>query len=251
MSADDSADPGRQRTVAELLAQHGGGKPGGSSRRRRRAAEDDDEPASPSTRTGAAEATGRDRPGSRDTSTTRNRRAASPADAQPGGTSAQPVAPQVPEQRWAGPTGYGQSIDPLTGEPIDPPSGQTYRSMPSTRTDPPTAEMPLYPERGWASRAKAGGPLTGPITGPMAGGSGRTGSATPGGGVAPGPATGQVSRAELFGEPDDDRDDDVADLDADAAWGRRATAAPAGLAERGEHGELAEEEGLEHDERVV
>lgn len=285
MTADDGtdsrADPGRQRTVAELLAQHGGGKAGGS-RRRRRAPDDDEEPASAVAQTGGTDlgATGR-KPDARDTSATRSgRRAApaAPADAQPSGTSgypSSPPAPQVPAQRWPGATGFGQSIDPLTGEPIDTPPAQSfgappgnpgpaatgaYRSMPLTRTDPPTEELPLYPERSWASRAKDAGPMTGPITGPAA----RAGAAATGASAAAGPATGHVSRAELFDEADDDlddeHDDDLDDEhddeldddeldDAGQAWGRRASAAPAGLAERGERGELLDEEDLEPDER--
>jgi uncharacterized membrane protein YeaQ/YmgE (transglycosylase-associated protein family) len=252
MSADDSADPGRQRTVAELLAQHGGGKPAGS-RRRRRAPEDDDEPESAAAQTGGSQVEGtggvaRDDPPARDASARRSRRSGGSGSADPQLTSTPypdiPAAPQVPEQRWAGAAGYGRSIDPITGAPIDPPSGQTfgvaptnsaagatgpYRSMPLARTDPPTEEMPLYPETGWAARAKDGG---GPGTGPMAEVAGRAGA---GGGE--GPATGHVSRADLFEETDDEDDDD-----SDETWGRRASAAPAGLAERGAHGELADED---------
>jgi hypothetical protein len=255
MSADDSADPGRQRTVAELLAEHGGGNAGGS-RRRRRAAPDDDEPASNPTRptkTGgsAVEASGglsREKR-AQDTSSTRARRSTVPADSQPAANGHQDP-PQVPEQRLSGVTGYGQSIDPLTGDPIDPPSGQTfgvaprgtgsatgsYRSIPLTRTDPPTEELPQYPQSGWASRAKDPGPTTGPMGGPATGG---------------GPLTGQVSRADLFDDDDDRDDDDDDELDVDdelddeledEPWGRRASAAPAGLAERGERGELDDEE---------
>ena len=256
MSADDSADPGRQRTVAELLAQHGGGNAGGS-RRRRRAPDDDDEPASAVAQAGGSEveATGRDTSRARDTSATRARRSgASVSDEVQRGATSQTesqAVPQVPEQRWAGGTGYGQSIDPITGDPIDAPSAQSfgaaprnaasgtgvtgsYRSMPLARTDPPTEELPLYPETGWASRVKGSGPMTGPITGPTADGAP---------GVVEGPSTGHASGSELFDEPDDDDDDEP-----DDTWGRRASAAPAGLAERGEHGELADED-VELDER--
>jgi hypothetical protein len=279
MSADDSADPGRQRTVAELLAQHGGAKAGGSRRRRR--APDDDEPSAVA-QTGGTDlgATGRDKAAPRDVSATRGGRRAA-ADAQPSypSTSA-PPQPQVPEQRWSGAPGYGQSIDPLTGEPIDTPPAQSfgapprnavpstgatgsYRSMPLTRTDPPTEEMLLNPERSWGPRAKDAGPMTGPITGPAAA-TARAGAAETGANAAAGPATGHVSRADLFDEDDDlddehdddlddelddELDDDLDDGAAGRAWGRRASAAPAGLAERDERGEMPDEEDLDRDER--
>jgi uncharacterized membrane protein YeaQ/YmgE (transglycosylase-associated protein family) len=258
MSADDSADPGRQRTVAELLAQHGGGSTGGS-RRRRRAAEDDDEPASPAGGTGASRAEATESGATR-SGATRSGATSSARRSRDSSSGRTPTTPQVPEQRWAGAAGLGQSIDPLTGEPIDTPPGQTfgavprgagatgsYRSIPLARVDPPTEELPLYPETGWASRAKDGGPMTGPIAGPSAGGRGAAALDR----TVAGPTTGQVSRAELFDEPDEDRDDehdrdhDDADDDAGERWGRRASAAPAGLAERGEHGELVDDH---HDE---
>ncbi|GLY41050.1 hypothetical protein Amsp01_070730 [Amycolatopsis sp. NBRC 101858] len=50
---DQTGDGQPQKTVAELLAQHGAQVDGGSRRRRRRAAEDDDEPATPETPPGA------------------------------------------------------------------------------------------------------------------------------------------------------------------------------------------------------
>ena len=52
MSADHSSDPGRQRTVAELLAQYSDDSGGGGGRRRRRTAEREPDPA-PDDRPGA------------------------------------------------------------------------------------------------------------------------------------------------------------------------------------------------------
>lgn len=226
MTADQGPDQGRQRTVAELLEQYGDGGRGGSRRRRRA---DDDEPAEDTgERISAADLLDRD----------------------------QTRGSAVPQQRWASGAGSGQSVDPLTGEPIDPDdrpdrggavaaTGSApivpppVRAGRPDRTDPPTEQLPRYPE----SDRDAGpltGPMTGPLTGPMSwsGSRGRTDPGT----YDDGTATGQMSRADVF--------------DDDEQSGLLAGAAPAGLATRDDRGEFtdrdeARDAGAEEDSRPL
>ncbi|MBA2323349.1 MAG: hypothetical protein H0V92_04785 [Pseudonocardiales bacterium] len=223
MTADQSPDPGRQRTVAELLEQYGETRGSGSRRRRRAADEESDD---------------------------------APVGGQPDAAppSPPPSPPSVPERRWATGTGYSQSVDPLTGEPINSinqsaaaestaaPS-TSYRGLPTHRTDPPTEQLPRYPEpaRGGSDRTgfdRGAGQMTGPLTGPMSwpGGSSLStpGIATP---LDDGPPTGQVSREDLFTDDDDDGPPD-----------RGGSAAPAGLAERDDRGGFVDDDDLDDDD---
>ncbi|MDQ2708925.1 MAG: hypothetical protein M3Z25_15375 [Actinomycetota bacterium] len=226
MTANHSPDPGRQRTVAELLEQYGETRGSGSRRRRRAAGEESDD---------------------------------APVGGQPDAAPPSPPSPpSVPERQWATGTGYSQSVDPLTGEPINSinqsaAAGSTaapstsYRGLPTHRTDPPTEQLPRYsePERGGSDRTgfdRGAGPMTGPLTGPMSwpGGSSLStpGIATP---LDDGPPTGQVSREDLFTDDDDD----------DGPPDRGGSAAPAGLAERDDRGGFVDDDDLDDDDLDV
>jgi hypothetical protein len=275
MSTDEESE-GRQRTVAELLQQYGDG--GGRASRRRRRAADDEEPAERTgERVSAAELLDRDQPrtgasraarGSVESTTrgtpaaTRDNAARDNAarDSAAESTGGTPAATRggsvesttrgtaaVPRQRWDSGVGYGQSVDPLTGEPIDPPDrggpptspgispGSGTGAYPSGRTrvgrsDPPTEQLPRYPDAGPMT-----GPLTGPVTGPLGWGAARNRPDPD----DDGPPTGQLSRA------DDDVSPGQTDTQADQADQKDASplagAAPAGLAERDDRGEFADE----------
>lgn len=245
MSKDEGPEV-RQRTVAELLQQYGdSGR--GASRRRRRAVEDDDEPADQ-----GAEPLDRDQ--------THGSPEATPGSSGDASGSANGGPAAVPRQRWT--SGPGQSVDPLTGEPIDPPA-RADRGGPPTgpgvtgaypsgriragRSDPPTEQLPRYPGPARDAGPQTG-PLTGPVTGPLGWGAARNRHDPD----ADGPPTGQLSRAGAPGRPDTGPDAGApagpdsptgsAAVDAEDA-SPLAGAAPAGLAARDNRGEFADRDG--------
>ncbi|MEU8636592.1 hypothetical protein AB0C38_30860 [Amycolatopsis sp. NPDC048633] len=111
-----------QKTVAELLAQHGAQVDGGSRRRRRRAAEDDDEPATPETPPGATGS--HRRPGVSDTGPqaiidrVAGEGTPPPANRPAGRRRAEPPSPPPPAPR-----AVPQDSQPLP-RPVPPPPGR-------------------------------------------------------------------------------------------------------------------------------